>query len=78
MRGRVVSGDCSPETPTEPDVQVFRIRLFDVGLPSTVGPAEEYREAFSPTCSTRRARDAYGCLSDHNLCTIGALLIKLW
>ena len=23
--GRVVSGDCSPETPTEPDVQVFRI-----------------------------------------------------
>jgi len=49
-----------------------------VGLPSTVGPAEEYREAFSPTCSTRRARDAYGCLSDHNLCTIGALLIKLW
>jgi hypothetical protein len=26
--GRVVSGDCSPETPTEPDVQIFRIRLF--------------------------------------------------
>jgi hypothetical protein len=26
--GRVVSGDCSPETPTEPDMQIFRIRLF--------------------------------------------------
>src|SRR6516162_3844354 len=26
--GRVVSGDCSPETPTDPDMQVFRIRLF--------------------------------------------------
>jgi CRP-like cAMP-binding protein len=26
--GRVVSGDCSPETPTEPDVRNYRIRLF--------------------------------------------------
>ena len=26
--GRVVSGDCSPETPTDPDMRVFRIRLF--------------------------------------------------
>jgi hypothetical protein len=26
--GRVASGDCSPEAPTDPDMQIFRIRLF--------------------------------------------------
>jgi hypothetical protein len=26
--GRVVPGDCAPETPTDPDVQNYRIRLF--------------------------------------------------
>jgi hypothetical protein len=25
IRGRVASGDCSSEAPTEPDMQVFRI-----------------------------------------------------
>jgi hypothetical protein len=28
IRGRVASGDCSPEAPTDPDMQIFRIRLF--------------------------------------------------
>jgi hypothetical protein len=26
--GRVASGDCSPEAPRDPDVQIARIRLF--------------------------------------------------
>jgi hypothetical protein len=28
LSGRVASGDCSPEAPTDPDMQIFRIRLF--------------------------------------------------
>jgi hypothetical protein len=28
MGGRVASGNCSPEAPTDPDVRDYRIRLF--------------------------------------------------
>jgi hypothetical protein len=38
-RGRVASGDCSPEAPTDPDVQVYRIRLFGPRLHGVTGKA---------------------------------------
>jgi hypothetical protein len=28
LSGRVAPEDCAPEAPTDPDVQIFRIRLF--------------------------------------------------
>ena len=37
IRGRVASGDCSPEAPTDPDVRIFRIRLFGPRLRYVTG-----------------------------------------
>ena len=39
--GRVASGDCSPEAPTDPDVRISRIRLFTspVAAPLSSGAA---------------------------------------
>jgi hypothetical protein len=30
--GRVALGDCSPRAPTDPDMQISRIRLFDLRI----------------------------------------------
>ena len=32
QNGRVAPGDCSPGAPTDPDVQISRIRLFETRL----------------------------------------------
>jgi hypothetical protein len=37
IRGRVASGDCSPEAPTDPDMRIFRIRLFGSRLRYVTG-----------------------------------------
>ena len=35
--GRVASGDCSPEAPTDPDMRIFRIRLLGPRLRYVAG-----------------------------------------
>jgi hypothetical protein len=37
IRGRVASGDCSPEAPTDPDMRIFRIRLLGPRLRYVAG-----------------------------------------
>jgi hypothetical protein len=32
IHGRVAPGDCSPRAPTDPDLQISRIRLFDLRI----------------------------------------------